>query len=613
MCGRYKMAVFNIPASPVKNTLKIDSFLGVDFTSDINEIDTRRTPEGQNFINNNGAIEKINGYKILAYLGDKANLNGMWNVDTTRGEFFIVHCGKKLYEMKTDFSNYQVLLDGLADTSSTGIILSNKLVILDGKRAVVYDVMAETQSVGYLDEMGYVPTTHIARTPNGLAGQAYEVVNLLQAQRIVLFTSDETSTEYVLPEQNIDKVLSVEVLNENAEWVTKAYTPDLVKGTITFASAVGKPVVDDQDNVRVRYSKDDASYKSQVNKCTMMMAYGYEGRNNRLFVAGNPDYPNTITYSGIDDATYFPANALINTGLNTVPIKSIERLNSGEMVALKDVSDSDSTIFYIGYGMFNGEEVFSVEGSAKGEGCISNKATAYLMNEPLVLTRNGIFAINGSSINDERFAYHRSYYIDGKLLKEKNLEKAIGCSFDGKYFLAVNDRVYVADSRFKTTNKNSRTSNYQYEWYFWTDLPVTLWFVWNNELYFGDKSGNICKFRDNLDENRYLNDTKPVKAYWRTPFLDLGSISYKKTIKRIFISSNPTDSEMTVGYITKKGEKNIIDKLYLNSTFPKVTTIRKQAKKISYISLYIESEGDKGMSFNDIALVYIYGTFYKGD
>ena len=65
MCGRYKMAVFNIPASPVKNTLKIDSFLGVDFTSDINEIDTRRTPEGQNFINNNGAIEKINGYKIL--------------------------------------------------------------------------------------------------------------------------------------------------------------------------------------------------------------------------------------------------------------------------------------------------------------------------------------------------------------------------------------------------------------------------------------------------------------------------------------------------------------------------------------------------------------------
>lgn len=607
------MAVFNIPASPTKNTFKIDSFLGVDFTSDINEIDTRRTPEGQNFVNNNGAVEKINGYKILAYLGDKANLNGIWNVDTTRGEFFVVHCGTKLYEMKTDFSSYQVILEGLADVNSTGIILSNKLVILDSKRAIIYDVMSETQSVGYLDEMGYVPTTHIARTPNGLAGQAYEVVNLLQAQRIVLFTSDETSTEYVLPEQNIDKVLAVEVLNENAEWVAKAYTPDLVKGIITFSSAVGKPVIDDQDNVRVRYSKDEASYKSQVNKCTMMMAYGYEGRNNRLFVAGNPDYPNIITYSGIDDATYFPANAVINVGLSTVPIMSLERLNSGEMVVLKDVSDSDSTIFYIGYGMFNGEEVFNVQGSAKGEGCISNKATAYLMNEPLVLTHNGIFAINGSSINDERFAYHRSYYIDGKLLKEKNLEKAIGCSFDGKYFLAVNDRVYVADSRFKTTNKNSKTSNYQYEWYFWTDLPITLWFVWNNELYFGDKSGNICKFRDNLDENRYLNDTKPVKAYWRTPFLDLGSISYKKTIKRIFISSNPTDSEMTVGYITKKGEKNIIDKLYLNSIFPKVTTIRKQAKKISYISLYIESESDKGMSFNDIALVYIYGTFYKGD
>ena len=35
------MAVFNIPSSPEKNIFKINSFLGVDFTSDINEIDIR--------------------------------------------------------------------------------------------------------------------------------------------------------------------------------------------------------------------------------------------------------------------------------------------------------------------------------------------------------------------------------------------------------------------------------------------------------------------------------------------------------------------------------------------------------------------------------------------
>ena len=608
------MAVFNIPSSPEKNIFKINSFLGVDFTSDINEIDIRRTPNGKNFINNNGAIEKINGYKKIVYLGDNARINGMWNVDTTRGEFFVVHCGTKLYEMQTDFSSYQVILEGLANKTTTGIILANKLIILDGKRAIGYDVLSEQLAVGYLDEMGYIPTIQIARSPDGLVSQAYENENLLQSQKIVLFTSTETAKEYVLPEKNISEVIKVEVLNDNAEWVENtSFTTDLIEGKIIFNEAIGLPVVDGRDNVRVRYSKENTSYKSQVNKCNMLMAYGYNGRNNRLFIAGNPDYPNTITYSAINDPTYFPADAVVNTGLNTVPIKSMVRLNSGTMAALKDVSDTDSTMFNIGYAMYNGKEVFTVQGSANGEGCISNSANAYLLNEPLVLTHNGIFAINGSTINDEKFAYHRSYYVDGKLLKEENLESALGCSYDGKYYLAINDNVYVADARFKTTNKNSRLSNYQYEWYFWTDIPVSLWFVWNNELYFGDKSGNICKFRDDADENRYLNDTLPVKSYWRTPFLNLGSISYKKTIKRIFISSNPTTSEMTVGYITKKGEKNVIEKLYIDSTFPKVTTIRKQAKKISYISLYIESESEKSMSFNDIAVVYTFGTFYKGD
>lgn len=611
------MASFNVPASPPTYEVDLRGFLGVDFSSSITDIDKRRSPLGYNFINTNGTIEKRNGYKILAYLGLKANINGIWNVDTVSGEYFIVHCGTKLFEVETDFSSYTEILTGLADNISQGAIINSKLLILDGKRAVIYDLLENEDRAKYLDESGYIPITQIARSPNGLASQTYEQINLLQYSRINQFISTETDTIYQLAETNIDEVELVEVLNDNAVWETKNlnrdYTVNLANGQVIFNKAIGKPVVDGRDNVRIKYRISNTENKAQVNKCKIMSVYGYAGANNRIFIAGNPNYPNILMYSYIDDITYIPVENVIKVGLEVSPITGIARLNNGKLAVLKNVSDTDSTIFYIGYATFNGNEAFPLEGSTKGEGNIANHAHAVLINEPLILTRNGVFALNTATYTDERFVYHRSYYIDTKLREEPNLEKAVGIVNDGKYYLAINDHVYVADSRFKSNNSNSRYSNYQYEWFYWTDLPVKVWFVWNNELYFGDKYGNICKFRNNDDKDRFLDDTNPVKAEWNSNILDLNNVTRRKNIKRIAIQSNPTTSKMVVGYRIKKGDKNVLSKEYINSTFPKTTVIRKKAKKLSFFSLYIENTEETNMSFNSIAVVYTVGSYYKGD
>ena len=197
--------------------------------------------------------------------------------------------------------------------------------------------------------------------------------------------------------------------------------------------------------------------------------------------------------------------------------------------------------------------------------------------------------------------------------QEPNLKNAVGISNDGKYYLAINDHVYVADSRFKTTNSNSRYSNYQYEWFYWTNLPVRIWFVWNNELYFGDKYGNICKFRDNSDENRFKDNTKNVEAEWNSVILDLNNIANKKNIKRVAISSNPTNSQLDIGYRLKNGDKQVLSKVYTNSTYPKTTIVRKKAKKLSFFSLYVENKENTNMNFNSICVVYMIGSYYKGD
>lgn len=608
------MANFNVPSSPATHEINLAGFLGVDFSSSITDIDRRRSPRGYNFINNNGTIEKRNGYKILAWLGNNANINGIWNVDTINGEYFVVHCGNKLYEMETDFSSYTEILSGLADRISQGAVINSKLLILDGKRAIIYDLLEETDRVKYLDEIGYIPTTQIARAPNGLQSQSYESSNLMQDCRINLFTSNETDTAYQLDDTNLSSIENVEVLNENGEWVRKTnYSIDLEQGQVIFTAPIGVPPVDQRDNVRIKYKKVNASNKSQINMCTIMRVYGYAGANNRIFLAGNKNYANILMYSHIDDITYFPVENVIRTGLEVVPITGLVRLLNGSLGVLKPVSDTDSTLFEIGYATYNGIEAFPIRGSVKGEGNISQHASDVLINEPLILTQNGMFAINTATLSDEKHMYHRSYYIDEKLKQEEDLENAIGICNDGKYYLAINDHVYVADSRFKSSNNNSKYSNYQYEWFYWTNLPVKVWFVWNNELYFGDKSGNICKFRDDNDTDRFKDNTSIVEAEWNSVILDLNSPAHKKNIKRVSLSSNPTNSNLTIGYRLEGGDKKVLTKVYTNSTYPKTTMIRKKAKKLSFFSLYIENKENSNMNFNSVCVVYTVGSYYKGD
>ena len=53
--------------------------------------------------------------------------------------------------------------------------------------------------------------------------------------------------------------------------------------------------------------------------------------------------------------------------------------------------------------------------------------------------------------------------------------------------------------------------------------------------------------------------------------------------------------------------------MYIDSTYPKTTIIRKKAKKLSFFSLYIENKEDSNMSFNTICVIYTVGSYYKGD
>lgn len=609
--------MYNVPATQSKKYYSIDNFLGVDFTSSPIEVDKRRSPYAKNIINNNGYNESRNGYETIFELDDK--INGIWNVDRIDKEIFLIHAGTKLYECNIDFSECKELLNSLENKISVGLYLNEYLLIFDGNRAIVYLSSENGYKAVYLDEIGYIPTTSIARDSSG-GGTDYEKINLMSPYRINTFLTEEIEetvggeiekrqqTVFKLDDTNIDSVELVEVLNNAGSWdIITTYEVDLVAGQVTLSSAPGDSPVLGRDNVSIKYKKVVEENYEKINKCSIATLFGYDGNNNRIFISGNPKFANYDFYCEQEDPLYWPDENF--TKIGTEPIISYSRLSDGSLAVHKKHSDTDCTIYYRTTNILNNLEVFPLKDGVKNIGCVSKYANCNLLNDPLFLSEQGVFAVVGDT--GEKFAQQRSYYINGKLLKENNLENAVAVSLLGKYYLSINNNIYIADSRYLSYPKHAKTEQYQYEWWYWENVPVRVFFIWNNTLYFGTKNGKICKFN-----NLYLDDKEPLETYWETPFLELNSSCFSKTIKMLTLILNPKEGcDIEFGYELDDGTTEIIKKSYknLNDDFPKTIQEKEKIKKIMFIKFYFKNKTENRMTFERLIIEYIFSGKYRGN
>lgn len=610
--------MFNVPTQRQNNVYSIDEFKGVDFTSSPIEVDKRRSPKSINMICKNGKNEKRNGYNILNNIG--SCINGVWNIDTPTSEVFLVHSGNALYQTDNEFKNKTLILNGMSNNRSIGLYINGYLVIFDGVRAVVFACFdGINYEAKFLDSCGYEPITSIGRDSNG-GGTEFEKINLISPYRINMFLSaaiesgiDEEGNptytamnKFPLDDTNIDSIELVQKMTNDAEWVIVTdYTFDLEKGEVYFTP--GDPPVIGRDNVKIKYKKTNTENVAKINNCSVATLYGYESNNNRIFVTGNSDYPNYDFWCEQNNPLYWPDENFARIG--TQPILGYSKLNDGTLSILKAHSDTDDTISYRDYNLLNEIEVFPIKSGAKNLGCISKYAFANLLNDPLYLTNQGVFAIVGN--NGEKFAMQRSYYINGKLLQESNLEEAIAIAVDGKYYLGINNHVYVADSRYLSYPKNAKTEQYQYEWWYWEDIPARVFFSWNEKLYFGTSQGAICEFTD-----KYKDNNVPVEAYWETPFIDFGIDSYTKSIKNETLILNPGKKcDIDFGYITDE-ETNLITSITLDdqlNNFPRTIYEKDKIRKFMFIKFYMKNITENNLTFERLILEYITAGRYKGE
>ena len=459
------------------------NFRGVDFRGE--EINLVRSPDSTNMWKDYKETESIRTRPGMARkVSFSAKVYGIWFYN----KLIIVHSGTTLY--KVSGTTKTALADGLNNQPSNAFIYENVFYFLEGSRFIKYD------GTNVTDVQGYVPTTTIARKPVG-GGQKYEDVNMLSDYRINSFLSDGMSFDFFLDTMNIDSDFVPEVTVDDHVVDESEYEVDYLEGKITFLNeAPNAPLTDGQDNVKIKFKKTVPGYRNNILGCTLVQLF-----DNRVFFSGNPNHPNVVWHSSLNDPTYCSDLDYYQEGLDSAIIRGLVAGNNALWV-FREPSDANTTVFYHTptldeeYG-----KIYPSTHSSVTTGCVGK---AINFNDDIVFfSERGMEGISGD-VTTEQVVAHRSSLVDRKLIAESDYKDMVLEEWEGYLFVFVGNHAYLADSRAMFQNEN----HYEYEWFYWDmGKKVTCAKVYDGVLYIGTNDG-IYTMTD-LTAN--------VESYWTTP------------------------------------------------------------------------------------------------
>jgi hypothetical protein len=461
---------------PLRRTYS--DFRGVDFANDPSLVLLSRSPDALNVWKNykdtqGSCIESRPGYKDIFNYGH----------DTINGIYFyndkcIVHAKTYLIQWNNfpdrpnNTSPTTLLKSNMNNAKSSFCIFNEKLYIVDGANYLVYD---GTTLKDVSSDNPYIPTTTISRSPSG-GGEPYQDVNVLQPKRKNTFVADGTSTDYYLDTTEIDSITEVKV---NDAVVTN-YTVNTTAGKVTFSTAPAAPTLSGVDNVEITYSKSVAGYTDRISKCTKMVVF-----DRRLFFSGNPDYPNAVFHSNLNEPGYVSDLAYYQDGTDESAIKQLV-VGNNILWVFKEPSQEKDTIFYHTATTDTYGRVYPNFQGNVSIGCISD-AINY-KDDIVFLSQMGLEGISSNDIASQQLVGHKSSLVDNKLINETNYDKASLVEWNGYIVILVNSHIYLGDIRQLWQSVNG----YEYEWYYWDlGIQATILKEYKGNLYIGDSDSHI--------------------------------------------------------------------------------------------------------------------------
>ena len=462
-------------------------------------------------------------------------------------------------------------------------------------------------------------------------------------EQFLVTSADASKTAFHLSYSNLDATTTKAwILNSSGEWVEKTegthYSVNRTAGIFNFNSPPGASPVTGQDNVRVLAYRTVEGYEDRVAKCTVGTLFGVGGASDRLFLSGNPDHPNWDFYSGQFDPTYFPDTGYSVIGSAASAIVGYALVNN-YLATFKDEYDPAQNVtiragnLVLDTATNTYEPSFTTVNTLQGNGVISSYSFGYLQTEPLFLTRSGIYAITAQDITGDKYSQNRSFYLNGKLLKENDLDSAMATVFDDQYILALNGKFYILDGLQSIHNEKSMPyATRQYAGFYCTNVPAS--YIWTDEqaLWIGTFGGRVCRFDTDIESlDSYNDDGKAIYCCWDTPDLD-GRLFYKNKTFRYFairiMNALRTSCKLwskklgAWSLIKEDNASGIIfdfelidfERFSFNTdTSAKVAHTKVRVKKVDKAQFRVENDKkNEPFGLYDLALEYIESGNYKG-
>ena len=211
------------------------------------------------------------------------------------------------------------------------------------------------------------------------------------------------------------------------------------------------------------FDDQDRPFADSITKCTIATVF-----DNRVFLSGNPDYPNRIFWSALNNAMYFPVINWDDEGVGDSPVTGMLAVADSLMVLKADTQQDGSVYFHTP--METGDDlnpkIYSSSQGLSGTGCLG--ACINFLDDPVFVSRLGLEAMGQLSVRLERAIEHRSSLVDAKLVN-LDLSGAVLEEWNGYLCLLVDGKIFMADSRQRYTHD---TGVMQYEWYYLEDIGI---------------------------------------------------------------------------------------------------------------------------------------------
>lgn len=513
------MAQFNVPSESQKYSAVVETFRGVDLNNSPSNVDKSRSPAAPNMIRDQvGKVRKRMGYETKVTAPGGAAINGVHHLL----EETLVHAGAKLYRLSdTDGTWALTEIGAMANARSRSFVFDQKLYLLDGTTYQVYD----GETLAAVADSATVPTIIISRRPTG-GGQSYQGLNLLGRKWTESFLGTADATVYQLTTKDLaEDAVTARVLNADGVWEDKTegtdFTVDREAGTVTFSTAPGASPVTGQDNVQITAAKVRDGYLDTINRCTIAAVYGVGGSTDRVFLSGNGDKPGVDWYSNFEDPAFFPDTNYTKLVRDGARVTGYTVLSNTLAAFIDGASDGRNVVVRSGVLDENGDAVFRVSNTMIGQDAVAPDTFCRTDKEPLFLTNRGVYAITAEELTGEKYSQERSYYIASAIGAAQGRENACACTYGDFYALALDGTLYLLDLQQKTYERNSPYSSFQYECYYWPNIPARVLFLDGDALCFGTEDGKLCRFHTNVDDvTSYNDDGAAIDAYWETSDFD---------------------------------------------------------------------------------------------